>query len=200
VRTVLFDMFGVIAEHQSAEGVAELEALSGAPAAAFWAAFWGQRQPYDRGDLDGPGYWQAIGAELGVHYPARRVRELVDADVRSWRAVNPAMVDYVSALPPAGYRLGLLSNIPADHLADFEPRQPWLEVFAVRGYSCRIRHAKPEPGAYAWCVAELGVPAGEVLFVDDRAENVAAARAAGLRGHRFTGQDGLRAVLEGGGT
>jgi putative hydrolase of the HAD superfamily len=41
----------------------------------------------------------------------------------------------------------------------------------------------------------LEVPAEQVLFVDDREGNLAAARALGLRGHRFTTAAELRQVL-----
>ncbi len=56
--------------------------------------------------------------------------------------------------------------------------------------------AKPEPAAYEWCIRELGLPPGEVLFVDDRAENVDAARRLGLQGHVFTSPEELWVTLE----
>ena len=41
----------------------------------------------------------------------------------------------------------------------------------------------------------LGRPAERILFIDDRAENVAAAQAAGMQAIRFTGADQLRGEL-----
>ena len=43
--------------------------------------------------------------------------------------------------------------------------------------------------------ADCGVPAGALLFVDDRAENIAAAVARGWQGHQFTGAEGWAARL-----
>jgi putative hydrolase of the HAD superfamily len=195
MSVLLFDLFGVIARHQSSTGLAELERLAEVPARRLWAAYWALRQPYDRGDETGPEYWRRIAAELGVRYSRRRVGELVAADVHSWREVDPEMVELVRELAARGERLGLLSNIPVELADDYERRYDWLGVFSVRAFSCRIRHAKPEPGAYAWCVERLGVPAEQVLFIDDREQNVAGARAAGLRGHRFTSAAELRGLL-----
>lgn len=194
VSVLLFDLFGVIARTQSPASLAEIEGLGEAPAAEFWAAYWELRQPYDRGEETGPEYFQTVGRRLGRTYQPRRLGELVDADVRSWSAVDDQMVDFVRRLAAGGHRLGLLSNIPLEHADDFERRQPWLEVFEVRAFSCRIRHAKPEPGAYTWCLHALGVAAEEVLFIDDREPNVAAARSLGLRGHLFTSLSCLREV------
>lgn len=59
-------------------------------------------------------------------------------------------------------------------------------MFQVRGFSCRIGHAKPDPAAFRWCLDALAVPADQVVFVDDREENIQAARAIGMRCHLFT--------------
>jgi len=63
--------------------------------------------------------------------------------------------------------------------------------FAVTGFSCRIGAVKPEPAAFHWCLAELGVDATDVLFVDDRQENVTAAEAVGIRAKLFVGAEDL---------
>ncbi|MGI5478884.1 HAD family hydrolase [Streptomyces lavendofoliae] len=193
--TVLFDLFGVIARHRSPEAGAALVATAGAPAPAFWDAYWRLRPAYDRGDVTGPAYWRGVGTALGTRFGAARTGALIEADVAGWSAVDDEMVALVGELAASGRRLGLLSNIPPELAAHYEARHPWLGHFAVRGFSCRIGHAKPEPGAYAWCVRALAEEPADVLFVDDREENVAAARAFGLRGVLFTGAAGLRAAL-----
>ncbi|WP_330166848.1 MULTISPECIES: HAD-IA family hydrolase [Streptomyces] len=98
-------------------------------------------------------------------------------------------------LAAAGRRIALLSNIPERLAVHYEERHAWLKPFQVRAFSCRIGHAKPEPGAYRWCLDALGTEAGRVLFVDDREENVRAAEAGGLRGHLFTIPADLREAL-----
>ncbi|MFJ7272660.1 HAD family hydrolase [Streptomyces sp. NPDC099050] len=193
--TVLFDLFGVIAQHQSSEMRTVLVSISGAPAPAFWDAYWRLRPPYDRGELTGPGYWREVGAALGTRFGAARIGALIDADVSSWSGVEGEMVALVEELAAAGRRLGLLSNIPPELATHYEAHHSWLRHFEVCGFSCRIGHAKPDPEAYVWCVRMLGGQPPDVLFVDDREENVDAARAVGLRGALFTGVADLRATL-----
>ena len=55
--------------------------------------------------------------------------------------------------------------------------------------------AKPDPAAYRLAVERAGLPAYDLVFVDDRASNVDAAIACGLHGLVFTDADTLRADL-----
>ncbi|MET9626921.1 HAD-IA family hydrolase [Lentzea sp. NPDC006480] len=174
---VLFDMFGVIARDQNPEVMAR---MSTDP--EFWDAYWKHRPAYDCGDVTAREYWQLVG-----HPPQ------VERDVQSWSRVDYEMVAYLHELHRAGQRIALLSNIPEDHAQNFERTYAWLDLFEVRGFSCRIGHAKPEAGAFEWCRSRLGDD--DILFVDDKLENVQAAERLGMRGHHFTGIDGLRSVL-----
>ncbi len=193
--TVLFDLFGVLARHQSEEGKDRLARTADAPAPAFWKAYWDLRAPYDRADVTASEYWRGVGGALGRDFDEERIAALVAADVASWSAVDATMVALVEGLAASGRRIALLSNIPEELAVHYEAHHPWLDDFHVRAFSCRIGHAKPEPGAYRWCQEALGVEAERILFVDDREENVRAAEALGMRGHVFTGASRLRESL-----
>lgn len=196
MTTLLFDLFGVVACRQSDSGRAQIERIAEVDARALWAAYWEQRQDYDRGDIDGPGYWRRVGAQLGTRFPPGRIDALIDADVQSWSAVDPDMVALIGQLAAAGRHLGLLSNIPIEHAAAFEPRNPWLDSFSMRAFSCRIGHAKPEATAYRHCIDALDAAPRDILFIDDSGKNVAAAEAMGMQGHVFTGREALLARLK----
>jgi FMN phosphatase YigB (HAD superfamily) len=101
-------------------------------------------------------------------------------------AVDETMVALLGELAASGHRLALLSNIPEELAAHYEIQHSWLEMFQVRGFSCRIGHAKPNPAAFRWCLDALAVPADQVVFVDDRGENIQAAQTIGIRCHLFT--------------
>ncbi|GAA1578559.1 HAD family phosphatase [Actinomadura kijaniata] len=193
--TILFDLFGVIARPQSSAGMARLVETAGAAAPAFWNAYWDRRPPYDRGRLTGPGFWSRVAETLGTRFDDRRIAELVAADAASWSEVDDTMVSLVGELAASGRRVALLSNIPEDLAVHYEAHHPWFRHFEVCAFSCRIGHVKPSAGAYLWCRDALGVAADRILFVDDRAENVRAAEAAGMGGHLFTGSARLRAAL-----
>jgi putative hydrolase of the HAD superfamily len=193
--TVLFDLFGVVACHQSEEGGDRLVRVAGAPAPAFWEAYWARRPSYDRADVSASEYWRRVGEDLGLRFDDHRIAALVEADIASWEAVDDTMVALVGELAASGRRIGLLSNIPEELALHYEEHHSWLRDFHVRAFSCRIGHVKPEPEAYRWCQKALGVESERVLFVDDRRENVRGAQETGMRAHLFTTAARLREEL-----
>jgi putative hydrolase of the HAD superfamily len=70
------------------------------------------------------------------------------------------------------------------------------EAFDVTLSSCYLGLRKPRPAIYRRALDILGTPAERILFIDDRQENVTAARAAGIQGIRFDGAEQLRRDLE----
>ncbi len=55
---------------------------------------------------------------------------------------------------------------------------------------------KPDPRIYAIACERAGMPAHEMLFVDDSLANIAAARALGFHVHLFEDPAALRPALE----
>jgi putative hydrolase of the HAD superfamily len=67
--------------------------------------------------------------------------------------------------------------------------------FAVALSSCYLGLRKPNAAIYERALDILGRPAERILFIDDRAENVAGAQSVGMKGIQFVGADALRAEL-----
>ena len=104
-------------------------------------------------------------------------------------------MNLVHALARAGYRLALLSNAPAD-VAHAVQRLPLAASFEHLLFSCFLKSAKPDPECFRAALAALDTGPGDVVFLDDRADNVAAAAALGIRSARFTGARQARADLD----
>ncbi len=193
-RIVLFDLFGVIARHQLPGALGKMAARCDTPADAFTTAYWECRPPYDAGRQSAPEYWTAVLHKLSRPADADTVEELRLTDIDSWSRVDEEMVAYVRSLREVA-EVALLSNIPADHADAFLAAQPWLYDLDHLAFSGRIKAAKPDPAAFQHCVAALRAAPADFLFVDDREENVRAARAVGMDGHLFTGRAELAAVI-----
>ena len=193
-RIVLFDLFGVIALHQRPGALARMAARCDAPADAFTRAYWDLRPPYDAGRFSADRYWAAVLRLLSRPVEAGLLEELRLADIDSWSRVDKQMVGYVQSLCGRA-EVALLSNIPADHADAFLAAQPWLRELDHLAFSGVIHAAKPDPAAFEHCVTAMRAAPADFLFVDDREENVRAARAAGMSGHVFTGFDDLVNVI-----
>jgi 2-haloacid dehalogenase len=57
------------------------------------------------------------------------------------------------------------------------------------------RLVKPDPAIYHLALDRFGLEPGEAVFIDDRADNVAAANGVGMRGLEFVDAPTLRAQL-----
>jgi len=73
-----------------------------------------------------------------------------------------------------------------------------MESFGIADYvdvqfsSPYLALRKPEPAIYKRALDILGAPGDRVIFIDDRANNTAAAAAAGMHAIQFTGEEKLR--------
>jgi len=93
------------------------------------------------------------------------------------------------------YMLGALNN-EARETNEFRFKSFGLrEYFAVALSSCYLGLRKPNAAIYQRALDIVGGPAERILFVDDRAENVAGAAAAGMKAIQFEGADALRRDL-----
>lgn len=111
-------------------------------------------------------------------------------------SVGPAvdgMPQLVADLVARGVPLYGLTNFSAEFWPPFRAREaalfaPFRDIL-VSGVE---RLTKPDPAIYRLALLRFGLRADEVFFVDDRPENVAAARAEGISSHLFTGAQGAR--------
>ncbi|MEV5528626.1 HAD family hydrolase [Streptomyces prunicolor] len=191
----LFDLFGVIARHQLPGAQGKMAARCHTPTDAFTAAYWSCRPPYDAGRQSAPEYWTAVLRQLSRPADADTIEELRLTDIDSWSRVDDRMVAYVQSLREVT-EVALLSNIPSDHADAFLAAQPWLRRLDHMAFSGKIKAAKPDPAAFQHCVTALRAAPANFLFVDDREENVRAARATGMNGHVFTDPDDLATVID----
>ncbi len=108
--------------------------------------------------------------------------------------VKPAMYLLVEELKQKGIRVGMLSNIDGRfakivrHCGFYDPFDPCL-------LSCDIDVRKPDKRAYEILLSKLDLPAKEIVFIDDRLENVEMAKKAGLDAILFESEGQLRAEL-----
>jgi putative hydrolase of the HAD superfamily len=191
---VMFDYGGVICTHQRDEDVVALAAAAGAGVPEFRDAYWAYRLSYDRAELNATTYWHKVAAALGRSFPARQTAQLIRLDIASWLHLQEGTVALIEDLAAAGHRLALLSNAPAD-VAEVVAELPVAARFSQRAFSCFLGSVKPEPDCFRAALAMLGARPADVIFFDDRPENVAAATALGIHGVQFTTPEAARAAL-----
>lgn len=130
---------------------------------------------------------------------------LIEVYEKDWGSfltgVMEESVALVHELKAAGVPLYGLTNWPAQvwppHRAVPEEAAAFafLDHFDGIVVSGEERLRKPDPAIYLLALERFGLAPSEALFVDDLAENTAAAEALGMHAHRFEDAGRLRAAL-----
>lgn len=107
----------------------------------------------------------------------------------------PGTVEIVRDLHAAGTRLLVLSNMPSEVWEPLTARFEWFALFDGWVVSGDEKVVKPNPAIYRVLVERHGVDPASAAFVDDRRENVDAARDLGFDAILFTGAASLRERL-----
>lgn len=103
------------------------------------------------------------------------------------------MIDAVRHARDRGVRTALLSNSWG---VDYYPHDLLAELFDEVVISGQVGLRKPDEEIYHLAADGLGIPAPELVFVDDVEVNVGTAERVGMRGLLHTSPDGTIAELD----
>jgi putative hydrolase of the HAD superfamily len=149
IKAVVFDYGRVVSLDPAAGAQEEMARLAGVPAELFEKISIKHRDDFDRGVLRGRAYYQKVMREAGA--PAAGGRDfdaladrITRIDVDSWAKVNGGTEALMREIRGAGYKLGILSNMPHDFL---EIEKDVFRIFDLCDpcvFSCRYNLIKPE--------------------------------------------------------
>jgi HAD superfamily hydrolase (TIGR01509 family) len=133
---------------------------------------------------------RAVAAE--THLP---VPEALAAYHGAWEQTvdhDPACAAVLAGCRSRGWRTGLLSNThwPRDLHEKWLADAGLIDLLDVRVYTSDLGHMKPHPEAFRTLLDALGVAPAEAVFVGDRPrDDIAGAKAIGMRAVLLTGRD-----------
>lgn len=104
-------------------------------------------------------------------------------------------VDMLRSLRRSGIRTFALTNFSAETYPLAVARFPFLAEFDGTVVSGEEGIVKPDPEIYQRLMQRYSITASHAVFIDDRLENVDAARRLGLHGIHFVEPDAVRAEL-----
>jgi putative hydrolase of the HAD superfamily len=196
IRTVLFDFGNVVAFFDHQRALRRLLAHTDRTADQLLALMYYNdlEYHYECGELTTDEVF-AMAREVGGLRCSQDEFVAAFCDIFS---PNPPVAGLVGRLKHNGYRLVLASNTNAAHYAHYrEEFRDVLAHFDAIAVSHEAGARKPHPKFFEYAHRLAGGERAECVFIDDLADNVAAARAFGWRAIQYTAFEELLAGLKG---
>jgi len=192
IDVVLFDLGGVLIE---LAGVAKM--LEWAPDLGSTEELWRRWlhsdavRRFETGRIGRDEFAVALVDEFALPVPHG---EFIEAFTWWPRAVFPGAMELLAQMR-GRYRIASVSNTNEIHWERFANAWSLADAFHHNFPSHRVGKLKPDAEYFEHVLAELGVPAQRVLFIDDNTINVDAAARMGMHARRVEGVDGARAAF-----
>lgn len=176
---VVFDLGGVLVHVDSAKALRELRVhcTAGAGYTPDVAGMQNLVQALERGELGTNAFYEAVCRHEALSVGVER---FCDAYCDIFSPIE-GMIAAHAALRRAGVATYLFSNTSALHFERIRSRNAFMAGFGAYFLSYELGCMKPEARAYAAVENATGHRGEELVFIDDRPENV---EGAALRGWR----------------
>ena len=149
------------------------------------------------GELTGDQFFKLLCESLDRNEREYQKQDVLDAISDMFTPID-SMVQVIQRTREHVDRIGVLSNTCAAHWSWIR-RQPWpiAQVdYDVKILSYEVGAMKPDPRIYEAAEQSARTPAGNILFIDDKQENIDAARKRGWQAEQCLGGDEAAAVIE----
>ena len=123
IKAVIFDYGNVISQTQTGDCAADMEEITGVPAAVFRSVYEKFRFEFDRGTITGAEMYRQLLEDAGYKTLSENkalMEKIAEMDMVSWRSIRQDVSDWAIGLKKQGFKLGILSNMPTEFLNKYE--------------------------------------------------------------------------------
>ena len=196
LSAVIFDFGCVLTLTPELEDFEPLRAAIGVDRDLMQKMYWSRRDDYDADAVDNLTYWHSAARVGGLNFSPEKIQQLSALDAAMWNRPNHVMVEWAKVLRGHGLKTAMLSNMPRAVATALRQQAKWFGHIDHLTLSGELKLAKPGLEIYRVCLQGIGVAAESALFIDDRDENIAAARELGMHGIVFRSVEELAPELE----
>jgi putative hydrolase of the HAD superfamily len=190
---VLFDLGGVVVDVDKEKSRIAWERVTGLMPSTFDGVFFesGIKPAMDRGLLSTDEALEQIATDFGIALDVHQLASVWNAMI----AIRRDVVELIRSIAKYTH-VGVVSNTDPIHAAYIESDPSLGEAVGCWTYSFEAGSLKPDLEIYQLALCRMGLCESNVFFIDDRAENVGAARDLGLDGTVYESVPVLRKDLE----
>jgi len=166
-KNIVFDLGGVLIEWNPLEVLQRLQ-FPLYFSEVFDSLLWGA---HDGGWLSR----NEVIDKLPPRYDKETFKYCVQALSSQLRPI-PEMIELLHEVRLKGYKIYLLSNMPKELHEELHAIHDFLQYFEGQFYSYKVGAIKPQPQIYDMFLKHYQIKGSESIFIDDREENVNAAK------------------------
>lgn len=192
IKTLLFDNNGVLTTNDNEGTYQNLATFFGVSTQDLRPKQDSIAVDLDKGKITTDEFYELMQKQMGVNKDLTEIRKVHLGSYKSKVAVK----DYVKTLK-GRYELALLTNF-GDAFDDANQSWKLEEIFEPNKIfvSCKVGMIKPHNDFFDFALAKLKKQPEEVAFIDDKEENVEAARRMGMKGILFRSIEELKKDIE----
>lgn len=192
VKAIVFDFGGVIAKTDREEVAEYVSKCLNVSKEEAYHSLELLKQHTNKGKQESD-FWVAYAKSNGIQLPQNWMKKLDQQRFESLKEM-PGMVNIVKDLQEQGYQTALLSNV-RESQAQIKRKLGYYELFNPAILSYESGFKKPDPKAYYLLLEKLKMKPNQVLFIDNKRENIATARSIGMDAIEFVNAPQLIAAL-----
>lgn len=193
IHAVIFDIGMVLLKFDFNRTMERLKRKCRTPSSQIEKVFWdtGLCQSYEMGKISTDDFALGISQALGFEGSPEEV-------IEAWSDIfspNPPMIERARAWKRQGIPIYYLSNTCESHVNVFTKQYDIFQIFDGGIFSHLEGCVKPHATIYQTILNRYGLAPEKTLFLDDLAENVAAARKLGMQAIRYEDESRLEKAL-----
>ncbi|MFX1277155.1 MAG: HAD-IA family hydrolase [Promethearchaeota archaeon] len=199
VKAFIFDLGRVIVDLDFTRFIDEIisnSQLYNSNAMDLLNKFWNETSIYDLGNITEEDFYILSCDFLKIKYISREV--FIDAFNSVIGKTNLKLVELIRKLKKIGrYKLVALSNVNPTHW-EYGRKNLWnfLHLFDELLLSFKLHMIKPDLELFKHAIKECSCNPEEIVYIDDKIENIQAARNLGIQGIHYLGLEHLVNVLK----
>lgn len=181
IKAIILDWGGVLIDNPVPGFMTYCSDYFGLPNKVFTQATYEFYEDFAKGKITEDAFWEKLCARLNVAKPS--VESLLTEAFERVYFERDDVISLVASLKDKGYKLALLSNTEKPMVDCFRRRN--YDFFDLTVFSCMEGVIKPDRKIYELTLNKLRINPHEAIFIDDKEENIIAAKAMGINAILF---------------
>lgn len=181
IKAVIFDLGGVLVDNPAPGMFSHYAKTLNVTVKQLEKVYPKYEVDWQKGALTEEEFWKKVTTDL--HVPQPNVTSLwLDGFLSSYHEKGE-MFSLIKKLKSDGYTIALLSNTEVP-IMNYIKEKSWSD-FDLFIYSCEVGMRKPDLEIYETTLSNLNINPEEAVFIDDKAENINAAKSIGMHAILF---------------